>query len=347
MSSISVNTITDASGGSTTSINGFTPSVSNMGGKNRIINGNFDIWQRGTSFSNPDNTYTADRFLVVPGGGTTGDTVSRQSFTAGQTDVPNEPSYFLRFSVGGTSANRVMHHRVEDVRTFAGQTCTLSFWAKASVAHTSTVEIQQNFGSGGSGSVTLSPVSYSMTTSWQKFTFTQTMPSIAGKTIGSSSYVYLAFIRSLGASSVDIDIAQMQFEAGSVATPFCPAGGGSYGQELALCQRYYYVLSAASNQNTFFSSTSGYTSTQALCVIPFSNTMRTNPSLVTSGTASDYRLIMGGSFLTCSSVPTMDQPNPNSANLIFTVSSGIVVGYGGQVLANNTTSAFLGFSAEL
>jgi len=236
MSVLATNAITDASGGNTTTINGYTPTVSNMAGRNRIINGNFDIWQRGTSFSDPNNTYTADRFLVVPGGGTTGDTVSRQSFTAGQTDVPNEPSYFLRFSVGGTSANRVMHHRVEDVRTFAGQTCTLSFWAKASVAHISTVEIQQNFGSGGSGAVTLSPVSYSMTTSWQKFTFTQTLPSIAGKTIGSSSYVYLAFIRSLPASSVDIDIAQMQFEAGSVATPF---EHRQYGTELQLCQRYY------------------------------------------------------------------------------------------------------------
>ena len=259
MSNISVNTITDASGGSTASINGLTPQASNMQPYNAIINGNFDIWQRGTSFSNPDNTYTADRFLVVPGGGTTGDTVSRQSFTAGQTDVPNEPSYFLRFSVGGTSANRVMHHRVEDVRTFAGQTCTLTFWAKASVAHSSTLEIAQNFGSGGSAAVTLSPVAYSMTTSWQKFTFTQTLPSIAGKTIGSSNYVYVAFIRSLGASSVNIDIAQMQFEAGSTASPFAHE---NYGDTLQKCQRYCQRLSYT-NFPTFRSLAEGVGSLQA------------------------------------------------------------------------------------
>ena len=213
--------------------------VAPFGFKNRIINGNFDIWQRGTSFSNPNDTYTADRFLVVPGGGTTGDIVSQQTFTPGQTDVPGEPTYFLRFAVGATSANRVMHHRVEDVRTFAGQTCTLSFYAKASTTHSSSVEFQQNFGSGGSTAVTQSPIAYTMSTSWQKFTFTVTLPSIAGKTIGSSSYLYVAFIRSLPASSVSIDIAQMQFEKGPQATAF---DYRPYTTELALCQRYYFVL---------------------------------------------------------------------------------------------------------
>jgi len=207
-----------------------------IGFRNRIINGGFDIWQRGTSFSNVNDTYTADRFLVVPGGGTTGDSVSQQSFSPGQTDVPGEPTYFLRYTAGSTSSNKVMHHRIEDVRTGAGKTCTLSFYAKASIAHNSSVELQQNFGSGGSSSVSLSPVSYSMTTSWQKFTFNFSVPSISGKSIGTSSYVYIAFIRSLPASNLNIDIAQMQFEEGSVATSF---DRRPFGTELALCQRYY------------------------------------------------------------------------------------------------------------
>ena len=220
--------------------------VAPFGFKNRIINGNFDIWQRGTSFSNPNDTYTADRFLVVPGGGTTGDTVSQQTFTPGQTDVPGEPTYFLRFAIGATSANRVMHHRIEDVRTFAGQTCTLSFYAKASTAHTSTVEFAQNFGSGGSTQVTQSAISYTMSTSWQKFTFTVTLPSITGKTIGTSSYLYVSFIRSLGASSVTIDIAQMQLEKGPQATAF---DYRPFGMELILCYRYYYSTAYGNNHS--------------------------------------------------------------------------------------------------
>ena len=208
-------------------------------GKNLIINGNFDVWQRGTSFSNVSGVYTADRMLVVPGGGTTGDTVSQQSFTAGQTDVPGEPTYFLRYAMGSTSSNKVVQHRIEDVRTGAGQPVTLSFYAKASTGHTSTIEMAQVFGSGGSSQVTQSAQNYTMTTSWQKFTFTITLPSISGKTIGTSSYVYVSFIRSLSASNVTIDIAQMQLEVGETATPF---ERRSYGDELRRCQRYTWKL---------------------------------------------------------------------------------------------------------
>ena len=246
---------------------------SNFGFKNCIINGNFDIWQRGTSFSNPSSdTYTADRFFVPSGAGTTGDTISQQTFPAGQTDVPNNPTYFLRFAAGASVNNRSVQTRLEDVRTFAGQTCTLSFWAKASVSHTSTIEIQQNFGSGGSASVTQSPVNYSMTTSWQKFTFVIAMPSISGKTIGTSSYVYIAVIRSLGASSVSIDIAQIQFELGGTATSF---GYRSIGTELALCQRYYQIVR---NANMLGNST-----TQVIVNSMLSPTMRTTPSLSQQG----------------------------------------------------------------
>ena len=321
MSNISVNTITDALGGSTASINGLRPQASNMQPYNAIINGNFDIWQRGTSFSNPDNTYTADRFLVVAGGGATGDTVSRQSFTAGQTDVPNEPSYFLRFSVGGTSANRVMHHRVEDVRTFAGQTCTLTFWAKASVAHSSTLEIQQNFGSGGSASVTLSPVSYSMTTSWQKFTFTQTMPSIAGKTIGSSSYVYLAFIRSLGASSVNIDIAQMQLEAGSSGSSFAHE---NVGDTLQKCQRYYTATKAFGFVHSCNSTVSAFAHVQ------FPVTMRSTPALSMTYTYGNFYIAGSARTITAFTPQNID-PKGFQHHL---QGSGFVSGNAGHLDAN-------------
>jgi len=209
------------------------------GRRNLIINGGFDVWQRGTSFSNVNDTYTADRMYVVSGGGTTGDNVTQQAFTVGQTDVPGEPTYYFRFTAGSTSSNKVVHHRIEDVRTGAGQTVTLSFWGKASTAHSSTIELGQNFGSGGSSAVVPAAQSYSLTTSWQKFTFNIVLPSISGKTIGTSSYLYIAFIRSLPASNVDIDIAQMQLEIGSVATPF---DHRSYAEELALCQRYYNRL---------------------------------------------------------------------------------------------------------
>jgi hypothetical protein len=313
----------------------------NLGRRNMLINGDFQLWQRGTSFSNPSNTYTADRFIVVAGGGTTGDTVSRQSFTAGQTDVPNEPSYFFRFAAGATVNNRVVHQRIEDVRTFAGQTCTLTFWAKASVAHSSTVEIQQNFGSGGSASVTLSPVAYSMTTSWQKFTFTQTMPSIAGKTIGSSSYVYLAFIRSLGASSVNIDIAQMQFEAGSTASPFEHV---PYALELLNCQRYYQQWGGNSG-NERLGVGFNYSTVQTRMDMPLVVTMRSTPTLTVSS-ASHWAVEGSGYAPACTGI-ALDQASPRIAAINFNVASGLTGGQGVHIMANATGDARLNLSAEL
>ena len=374
MSSISVNTITDASGGSTTSINGFTPSVSNMAGRNRIINGGMVFDQRNAGASvtpTVDNTFTLDRWSTAL---TAASKFSVQQSSTAATGFTNSllVTSLSAYSVGAGDIF-ALKHTIEgfNVADFGfgaagASTVTLSFWVRSSLTGTFGGALQN-------GAQNRSyPFSFTINSA---NTFEYKTVTIAGDTSGTwvtnngkglslwfslgagatysgtaNAWASGLYFQPTGATSVvgtsgaTFYITGVQLEEGSVATPF---EHRQYGQELALCQRYYYVLSAASNQNTFFSSTSGYASTQALCVIPFSNTMRTNPSLVTSGTASDYRLIMGGSFLTCSSVPTMDQPNPNSANLIFTVSSGIVVGYGGQALANNTTSAFLGFSAEL
>lgn len=221
-----------------------TDAVGGSSFKNKIINGNFDIWQRGTSFSSfSGDVYTADRWVAVAGGAVSGDVLSQQLFSPGQTDVPDEPTYYFRFAAGPTVNHRVWMQRIEDVRTLAGQAYTLTFYAKASSATSGTVAVGQNFGSGGSGTVETTS-NISLTTSWQKFTFSGSIPGVSGKTIGTGSYLYVAPIRWLGASNITIDIAQVQLEAGSVATPFEQR---PVGLELALCKRYY---EKTYNQNT-------------------------------------------------------------------------------------------------
>ena len=226
---------------------------SSLNFRNKIINGNFDIWQRGTSLgSGTGARYLADRW--TNGSATTTYTPSRQAFTAGQPDVPNEPAFFHRTVVvsGGTNgSNATLHQHIESVRTFAGKTVTLSFYAKTPTAPENVaIEFYQYFGTtGGSPAVSIPAGSFNLTSSWQKFTVTVNIPSISSKTIGSSDDDYLtvyfwfdagsdfgARSSSIGYQSGTFDIAEVQVEEGSVATPFEER---PIGTELALCQRYY------------------------------------------------------------------------------------------------------------
>jgi hypothetical protein len=113
--------------------------------RNKIINGNFDVWQRGTSFSALG--YGADRWRSYYTGGTT-TVYSQQSFTLGQTDVPDNPEFYARLVVtsDSTSDSRAsFNQKIEDVRTFAGQTVTVSFWAKANATKDLAIELLQYF----------------------------------------------------------------------------------------------------------------------------------------------------------------------------------------------------------
>jgi hypothetical protein len=242
-------TTLDSSGnlGSIASINGGPLA----GFRNRIINGNFDFWQRGTSFTGDE--YGADRWGHARVGTT--HTATRQAFTLGQTAVPGEPTYFCRTVVvtsSGASNYAILVQRIEDVRTFAGQQVTISFWAKVDSTKNIAVELVQGFGTGGSPSAQVRAIGttkVSIGTSWQKVTVTATVPSISGKTLGTNGDSYLAltfwfdagsdfnaFTDSLGQQSGTFEIAQVQIESGSVATPF---ERRPIGTELALCQRYY------------------------------------------------------------------------------------------------------------
>jgi hypothetical protein len=211
----------------TTPISGF---------RNAIINGDFRVWQRGPSFTPSSNLiYTADRFFGFNSGNGSM-TISRQSFAPGNTISGYEPQYYLRTVVSsvGTSALFNIGQRIEDVRTFAGQTITVSFWMKSDTNRTVTGFAYQVFGTGGSSATTTQYGTFNVTTSLQRFTATITIPSVSGKTIGTDSYLAIEF--NLPAATQTTDIWGVQVEKGSIATPFEQR---PIGTELALCQRYY------------------------------------------------------------------------------------------------------------
>ena len=218
----------------TGTINLLGKSVAYTAGKNAILNSDFRIWQRGTSFS--VSGYNADRWTTLSL--QAGDTVTQQTFTPGTAPVAGyEGLYYLRLSNSALAGTRYFLQRIEDVRTLAGQTVTLSFWAKASASATLTSVVGgQNFGTGGSSFNNGTSQSNTLTTSWQRFTQTATISSVSGKTIGTGSYLEQAF--QYANTSVNYDIWGVQLEIGSTATAFQTATGTIQG-ELAACQRYY------------------------------------------------------------------------------------------------------------
>jgi len=338
MSTIAVNAITDANAGNTTSINGVTPNSSNVVGKNKIINGNFDFWQRGTtaSYSVQSSQYLSDRWHMRTTA-TANVTTSRQSFTVGQTDVPNNPKYFYRWDITShTTGTGILEQRIEDVSTFAGNTFTLSFWAKCNSSQTMSTAYQQIFGTGGSATVTRTGLSCSLTTSWQKFTHTFTLPSISGKTIaGGNDYLNIRF--NMPNAVCTVDIAQVQIEAGSAATEF---EHRPYGTELSLCQRYYFRTASIASYPTV---AIGYlnTSTQANFSFQFPVEMRASPSSSYSGCRIRYQ---GGSGTISGIASTF--ASSSHAELGITTSS-IPTGYPVGLQINGNATNFVAFSAEL
>jgi hypothetical protein len=222
-------------------------------GQNAIINGDFGIWQRGTSLSASGNGYLADRWIYVFNGTGTTRSVTRETFNPGDLVASGYGSgeFFFRFdqSVAGSGGTfSALSQRIENVETFSNQTVTLSFWAKSSSTSTVGISIQQNFGSGGSTTVITSSSSVNLTNSWVRYTRTITLPSISGKTVGTSSYLNVVFGLPLN-SVFTVDLWGVQLEAGPVATLFKLAGGGSKGAELALCYRYFIRYSRSDTTN--------------------------------------------------------------------------------------------------
>jgi hypothetical protein len=246
---------------------------------NVIINGAFDIWQRGTSFTFAGGTggYTCDRFATFSAGGNM--TVSRQTFTPGAAPIVGyEGSFFTR--VSGASSAPYLYHYVEDVRTLAGQAVTLSFFAKRGIASNVSTNVYQIFGSGGSSNVIVNITAHSVTTSWARYSVSFAMPSLAGKTIGTSSSLLLEF----GATGLsEMDLWGIQLEAGPVAMPF-RRNAPSIQAELSACQRYYL---AVPDETIVLSSGVTYTSWL------FPTTMRVAPTVSIIGNTSTSVIIAG------------------------------------------------------
>jgi hypothetical protein len=210
--------------------------------RNRIINGAFDVWQRGGGgFIATDGMYTADqwRYSQTGAGGT--HTVTRVDQPTGSTLIDGmNPRYYLRLSntVVGSATAQIIGQRIEDVRTLAGESCTLSAWVKGTATGI-TAKAVQNFGTGGSPSsaVTTTLGTATPTTSWVRLHVHFTMPSLSGKTIGTGENSFVEIQFDCGSSLGTLDLWGVQLEQNTTQTAF---ERESIQQTLAKCYRYFY-----------------------------------------------------------------------------------------------------------
>jgi hypothetical protein len=306
---------------------------------NAIINGAFDIWQRGTSFTTT-GTYTADRWnMVVAGSGSA--VVSRQAFTPGAApEAGYESTHFLRYASTNVTDPRIFQP-IEDVRTFAGQTVTVSFWAKSDISDAfsgSGITLQQNFGSGGSTQVSTITAGPTVTSDWERYSFTLSLPSISGKTIGANSNLRLQ-ISFKGSATFNVDIWGVQVEAGSVATPFRRNANSLQG-ELAACQRYYFRYSGTGSGQVV--ANLGTAASTTLFIVPTTiPEMRVNP---TSVGMSDLAIADGVTTYVVSGV-SLGSATPRSLDLRFT--SSTLTQYRPGWVRLSSATGFLEISAEL
>jgi hypothetical protein len=218
---------------------------------NFITNGNMSASQRtgGTTGSivNPTastNVYTLDRWMFRSDGSGYAITISQRATPANEIGVASnglvsDTAFNLRLAqtTAGSSATQTsIEQRIEDVRTLAGQKVTLSFWAKADTSRTLTSKFIQNFGSGGTSTITGTAQNNSLTTSWQRFSHTVTLGDMSSKTIGAGSFLAVQFGSPLNTANQTIDITNVQLELGPIATPF---RAESFDETLKKCLRYY------------------------------------------------------------------------------------------------------------
>lgn len=204
-----------------------------------IINGNFDVWQRGISFNT--GSYNADRWALWYDGAMAV-TVSKQEFIKGQNEVPNNPKNFLRIqaaSASGQTTSNICQAIEGGCRLFSEKKVTLSFYAKSNIARNISTSLKQYFGSGGnpSSTVMLSSQTIALTTAWKKFTLTFTLPTVSGKVFGTNDDEYLQVCINMPLNtSFTFDLAQVQLNVGEIALPFIPK---TFEEELLNCMRFY------------------------------------------------------------------------------------------------------------
>jgi hypothetical protein len=340
--------------------------LANKAISNAVINGAFDFWQRGTSLTG--SGYLADRFATEASGGTV--TTSRQSFTAGAAPLSGyESAFFARVATSGQSGAgdlTIYQQVIEDVRNFAGQTVTLSFFAKAASGTPKIyAEFEQLFGSGGSPSsaVIIAGSQVTVSTSWVRYSVTIAIPSLTGKTVGTDANTsglrmrlwlsagtdFNARTGSLGVQNSTFDIWGVQLEAGTVANDFRRNANSLQG-ELAACQRYYTRWTSDPAYGAVAVGMFNGVGNGGQFYIPLAVEMRVSPTAVDFASPSGLTITDTNAAYNIDGTPTLDANYKARRTVSISLTGGTSTGgaaYRAGLLSIIGAGKYIGFSAEL
>ena len=323
--------------------------------KNRLINGSFNVAQRGTSFvsgANNDDTYNLDRWYVLSDGNDAVDITQT-------TTVPTGAKYSIGLDVETVNKKFGIAQIIENANCYdaIGGNVTLSFQAKVSAttkldnvkcavvawsgtADTVTSDIISAWGAEGTNPTLIAnatyentPANLNVTTSWATYSVTANVDTASTANI-------IVFIWSDVTDTTLGDflyITNAQLEIGTSATPF---ERRLYNQELANCQRYYQQFGGYTSANWGNGQISGSGASSA--TLAFLVTMRTTPALTVVGTgytAQDNSL----GPVTATITPSVYTP----FNVALPYTHAALTANAPRRLLFSDTTSFLQFSAEL
>ena len=341
--------------------------------KNRIINGNMAIAQRGTSAVTTDESFPVDRFQLQ--------VVNANLSLVQSSTAPAGFNYSIAATVTSTTSSAVtdrsrLFQNIEgfnvadlDWGTANAKTITISFWARSTVTGTYSGNVTNSGGNrsyiftyaltantwtyvtatiagdtsgtwlktNGNG-LGLNPITFNCGANYQGTAGSW----IAGDARGTSGSTYLATSN----SGAVFNITGVQLEVGSTATSF---DYRPYGTELQLCQRYFqtYGYGIGSPNDAPLGTGYYFTSTEAIVLMYFSVTMRAKPTYSSATVTNGYRYSRAGASTTINSLPYYGTSSQSIAffgdiNLPVAGSAGNAV-----VIYTEVAGARVNFSAEL
>jgi hypothetical protein len=321
---------------------------------NYLINGGFDVWQRGTTLTLLSATlqtgYIADRWKCSA----TGVTGASYTFSRVEENPRVAPS-MGRYDMQITQNNNItgVHYAVmqqvletSDVYPMAGTNSNVMFSAYIYSNINANVDVSILTSTSADSSTPTEYVtgSYTVTAGeWRQVSISTPLAILSKLTVG----VQIKTSLSTAGDYIKVSSAKLEGIGFNEEPTAFVRNGGSFASELAACQRYYYRTPTPA---VGYPWASGYNTTTLLSTffVQFPVHMRVAPSVLEqSGTAAHYAITnTAGAAVACSAVPTHVSASTRGARIATTVATAGTAGFGSMLLANNT-AAYLGWSAEI